>query len=221
LFRDEFRHRRDRSLSRRTGPLPDPPPFVVVSGTFYRQTAPRRSGLDLLDPAPASGRFHRRGGESRIYASSSKEASWGELFRHSEPGISPFETKRRMSELRVTDLRVLDLTDPELREAFGVSARLLVSNRLGPCQRLAAFVRQWPTFQGILAPSAAIPGMTTLVVFPEGLERVEVMTAAVESPPLQLVHLFERVIGTLPLRVQDRLYDLARAARREYRRRYR
>ena len=218
LFRDEASPARTSQRSDRPAALPDPPPFQVISGTFYRQTAPRRGALDLVQPASAAGRFHRRGGESRLYASSSQEASWAELFRHTEPGISPFEIKRCMSELRVTDLRVLDLTDPAMRALLGIKERNLVGNRLGVCQRLAAYARRWPMFQGVLAPSAAVPGMTTLVVFPDAIEHVEVIGTAIQAPPLRLIYLFERVIGTLPLRAQDPLYDLARAARREFRR---
>jgi RES domain-containing protein len=199
--------------------LPAAPPTLSLSGTFYRQTSPRRAALDLAQPAPAAGRYHRRGGQSPVYASSSAEASWGELFRHTEPGISPFETKRRMSELQVTGLRVLDITDPSVQAALGISQRKLVGNRRGSCQQVAAFAHLWPEIDGLLAPSAAMSGMTTLVIFPQGLEYVSVRDRGVQKPPLRLIHLLERVVESLPPRRQDQMYRVARDARREYRRR--
>jgi RES domain-containing protein len=196
--------------------LPEPPPDRIVSGHYFRHVAPRSRPLDVRDPAPANGRYHRRGSPAPLYASSTEESAWAELFRHTEPGISPFEVKRRMCQLEVRHLHVLDLTDPDIRDALGVTERNLTSNRLTVCQQIAAFARRWPDhLDGILAPSAAVPGLETLVIFPEGLGNIGVVTQKIANPPWRLLYLFERVIATLPPRAQDAFYSIARQVRRE------
>lgn len=147
---------------------PDGLPVRIVRGTFFRHTAPSRDALDVPPRALATGRYHRKRQEPRLYASSSEDAAWGELFRHTEPEISPFEVRRTMSTLRVVDLPVLDLTDPVVRSTLGVTERNLTSARYADCRRIADIARQVPhRFGGILAPSAAAPGAETLVVFRE------------------------------------------------------
>jgi RES domain-containing protein len=215
LYRDALQRKRRAPPSA----LPAPPPTRTLSGIYYRQTSPRHRALEFSDPAPARGRYHVLRGEPRIYASSSEETAWGELFRHSVPSVSPFETKRRMSQLRVTDLRVLDLTDPAVRALIDVTERDLIGNRYGVCQRIAAVTRWWRELHGILAPSSAVAGMETLVIFIDALDHLEVLTERTVSPPRRLVYLFEHVIETLPARVRDQFYDFAREVRRRYRER--
>lgn len=205
VFRQPFAH---------GDPLPEPPPHRVLSGTYYRQTDARVAVLATYEDARSGGRYHAKGSESPVYASSNPDAAWGELFRHVEDGVSPFEVKRRMNRLQVTDLVVLDLTDPDIRTALGVSERDLTSNALKTCRRLARFARRWSDFDGILAPSAAVSGMETLVIFRRGLPHVAVPTTGrLGNPPLRLIYLFERVIETLPPRKRAQLYDFARDAR--------
>src|SRR4051794_37792546 len=101
---------------------PNDLPVRTVSGTFYKQSAPKYRATDLPCKAEGAGRNHREGREPPMYASSSEDASWGELFRHHlDPDLSPFEVRRRMSRLQVRDLPVLDLTDPGVRAQLGVS----------------------------------------------------------------------------------------------------
>jgi RES domain-containing protein len=187
-------------------------PVRTISGEFFRHTAPSRDALDVPPQAFAAGRYHRTRQEPHLYASSSWDAAWGELFRHSEPEVSPFEVRRRMSRLKVTDLPVLDLTDPDVRDLLGVTERNLTGNRYADCRRIADLVRRAPgRFGGILAPSAADPERAaTLVVFREWVERkVKVIDYSVGSPPMRLLALFQRVIETLPPGVQDPLRALA------------
>lgn len=199
-------------------------PVKVISGVFYRQTAPARGALDVPAVAKTSGRYHRRRGEARLYASSSQAAAWGELFRHVEPEISPFEVRRRMSKLRVSGLAVLDLTDPDVRQMVGVSVGNLVSNRPTVCRKIADVVRRAPErYGGILAPSAVDPdAATTLVVFREWIEpAVTVAGVRVGTPPTRLFGLLRRVIGTLPPPVKDRMLVLAAEIERQLKRRLR
>jgi RES domain-containing protein len=187
-------------------------PVRTISGEFFRHTAPGRDALDVPRRAFAAGRYHRKRQEPRLYASSSRDAAWGELFRHSEPEVSPFEVRRRMSRLEVTDLPVLDLTDPDVRDLLDVTERNLTGNRYADCRRIADLVRRAPgRFGGILAPSAADPeGAATLVVFREWVEgKVEVIDYSVRTPPMRLLALFQRVIKTLPPAVRDPLRTLA------------
>jgi hypothetical protein len=100
-----------------------------------------------------------------VFAPSSRVASKG----------TNFEIRRRMSELTVAELPVLDLTDPSVRQAVGVTERQLMSNDYRDCRRVADLV--WSDaerYGGILGPSAAKPGEQTLAVSQEWLGHVAV-----------------------------------------------
>lgn len=193
-------------------------PARSISGTFWRHSSPSHDALELPERAPAAGRYHVKGHQPRIYASSTRDAAWGELFRHVYGPLSPFEVKRRMAKLQVVDLPVLDLTDPAVRRQLGVTEEELVRNRYRACQLIASLVRRRPDrFGGILAPSAASRQATTLVIFSEWRHCARVAHSRVLHPPRRLIALFERVIGTLPLGVQDDALALLRQLRRELR----
>jgi RES domain-containing protein len=104
-----------------------------------------------------------------------------------------------MSELRVVDLPVLDLIDPAVREAVGVTEARLRSNDYRHCRRVADLVwSRSERYGGILAPSAAKPGEQTLAVAQEWLGRVTVVTHRTQTPPRRLIPLFQDVAKTLP-----------------------
>lgn len=195
-------------------------PVTTVAGEFFRHTAPRQLALDIPLRATATGRYHRKRQEPRLYASSTRDAAWAELFRHTEPEISPFEVRRRMSVLSVRDLPVLDLTDASTREQLGVTSRNLTSNRHSDCRRLADLARQAPArFGGILAPSAVDPNAHTLVVFREWIPtHVKVLRHRVTRPPQRLFGVLERVIETLPPAAQDMAKMMLEDLRRQLRR---
>jgi RES domain-containing protein len=161
--------------------------------------------------------------EPRLYASSTVDGMWGELFRHVEPEISPFEVRRRQSELRVTNLPVLDLTDPDVRALFNVTRSNLVGNRYADCRAIADIVRLAPVrFGGILAPSAVGVNAKTLVVFREWVSpAVTVVHERIRTPPMRLFGLWERLIETLPPRSQDAARATLRRLRREWAKRRR
>ena len=174
--------------------------MVTLEGQWWRQTAPRYEALSLPHRAKRGGRCHRRGKEARLYASSTRNTAWGELFRHTSPEVSPFEVKRRMSGLRVTGLPVVDFLDPETRALFDVSERALISNNTGFSRKITDRLRQRPDrFGGLILPSAASPGEETLVVFREWIgPHVFVEASHISTPPLRLLRLLESVIESLP-----------------------
>ncbi len=53
----------------------------------------------------------------------------------------PFEVRRRVGRARVADSRVLDLTDPEVRERLGVAEDDVVGDDWAVCQSLAGRAR--------------------------------------------------------------------------------
>jgi RES domain-containing protein len=176
------------------------PPPRSVSGSFWRNTPPARHALDLPATARAGARYHRRRQRPPLYAASDRDASWGELFRHIDPAVlSPFEIRRRMSELAVVDLPVLDLTAPEIRDALGITEAQLVTNDYRHCRRLADLIWARPeTYGGILGPSAAKPGAETLAVSQGWLGHVTVTASRTLTPPRRLLPLFEEIARTLP-----------------------
>jgi RES domain-containing protein len=171
-----------------------------MSGIFWRNTAPARDALDLPAVARSSARYHRRGHPPPLYAASEREASWGELFRHTDAAVvSPFEIRRRMSELSVVELPVLDVTDQNVREALRVTEAQLASNDYRHCRRVAALVWESPDrYGGILAPSAAKRGAHTLAVSQDWLDHVTVTAYRRQTPPRRLLPLFEEIARTLP-----------------------
>ena len=202
----------------RTAPHFDPSrlPRRRLTGTFWRQVSPSRDPLELPERARASGRYHVKGQQPRIYASSTRDAAWGELFRHVYGSVSPFEVKKRMARLDVVDLPVLDLTSAAVRRQLGVRTPDLVADQYRACQLIAALVRRRPDrFGGILAPSAASADATTLVIFSEWRHHARVRRSRTGGPPRRLLALFERLVETLPLAVQDDALALLRQVRRE------
>jgi hypothetical protein len=116
-------------------------PVLAASGLWSRQTDPKFDALDLPHLAKSGGRCHRKGQQPRLYASSSSNAAWGELFRHTIPEVSPFDVIRIMSTLRVGKLPVVDFSDPVMRELFNVTENELTSNNYAICRRLADLLR--------------------------------------------------------------------------------
>lgn len=144
----------------------DDVPLRGATGRWWRQTSPRYGALDLLERARQGGRCHRRYEPSPCYTSSTETTAWGELFRHVYEEVSPFEMRRRMSEIEVRHLPVVDFEDPDVRDMFSVTERSLVSNNYAACRKIADLLRQRPDrFGGMILPSAAVPGERTLVVF--------------------------------------------------------
>jgi RES domain-containing protein len=178
----------------------DDVPVRQENGRWWRQTAPRYTAVELPHCAKSGGRCHRRHQQPRLYASSTETAAWGELFRHLYGEVSPFEMRRNMSEIEITELPVVDLEDPYVRALFSVSEASLVSNSYAACRKITDLLRKRPDrFGGMILPSAAVPGERTLVVFAEWIpDHVNVIDADTDATPIRLLPLFRAVAETLP-----------------------
>lgn len=195
----------------------DQVPTLRVSGRWWRQTDPKYDALSLPHRAGSSGRCHRKGKQPRLYASSTSNAAWGELFRHTLPELSPFEVIRTMSAIEVSGLPVVNFDDALTRELFNVTEAELVSNNYAICRRLADLLRERPDlFGGMILPSAAIPGEQTLVVFQEWIpQHLRVSRRQTTTAPIRLLRLFEAIISTLSKRLRHETMPLADQIRRE------
>ena len=120
----------------------------------------------MADPPVTEGRFHRQGGRPTWYGSSSEGAAWSELSRNPH-GVDAREAKRRLGRV-VFDVVALDLTDPTLRDALGVTLLELTAPEREVCQTLADLAAD-AGFDAVVSPSAAVPGATTLAVFGEAI----------------------------------------------------
>ncbi len=198
----------------------------MISGRWWHQNAPRFALLDCADPAVVDARYQRRGQPGVWYASSRERSAWAELLRHTQsPELSPFQLRRRVGRVQVTGLRVLDLTDPRVRDQLGVGEDELVGDDYRPCQQLAELARA-AGFDGLLAPSAALDGHLTLAVFAHVLTDPTKITAEhsrVQAPPVTLLDLLPgiRPIGDQAAAVRalfDRLIAQGRDAVRRSRR---
>ena len=152
-------------------------------------------------------------------------ASWCELFRHfTADGVDPFEVRRRAGRCAVTSLSVLDLTDQHVRDALYVDEQELVGDDYLVCQLLADAARA-SGLDGVLAPSAGLPGQQTLVVFPGPLDNglIIIESERVQVPPIRLVRLLPRVRAVPAVAAAFEAYagDLARRSYGAVRRRYR
>jgi len=116
--------------------------------------------------------------------------SWAELFRWflDDGSVDPFEVRRRAGRVRVSALRVLDLTDADVRLSLAVDDAELTANDYTTCQAIAD-AAQATGLDGILPPAAALPGGTTLVVFASAVVRPGVVTAMTDRvcvPPINI-----------------------------------
>ena len=160
----------------------------TLTGRFWHQGPPRFPTLSVADPAVTSGRFHTAGGPGMWYGSDQQQAAWAELFRHTlGSAIDPFEIRRRIGAVRVSGLEVVDLTDRASRDRLGVSETDLVGDDYQLTRQIARDAAA--TVEGILSPSAALPGRRTLAVFPAGMPRLAEVSSRVTSAPPRLAGL--------------------------------
>jgi hypothetical protein len=105
---------------------------------------------------------------------------WAEWSAATRGAIRPEDETRCLWELDVRDLPVLDLRLATVREALGVSEADLTGARDRP-QQLARRARRMGAL-GIVAPSAARAGQSSLVVFPTGFASVSVAGSEARHP---------------------------------------
>ena len=110
-----------------------------VSTFAYRQTPEHRGALELPAHAVRPGRYHDRGDPSPLYASSTPEAAMSEFLRQVARGELYFtpDDVRRLSTLELPVDRLLDLMDPEVCSAEGVTYDQLVDDDTAITRALA------------------------------------------------------------------------------------
>ena len=135
-------------------------------------------------------------------------------------GVDPFEVLRRVGRVRVDRLDVLDLTDSSVRAAVGLDEADMVGDDYAKTQAVAASAVA-AGFGGLLAPSAALPGRRTLVVFAAGASAITEESSAVRQPPPRLADLLRaiRPHRDMPTAVRDYLASLGAAGSGAIRRR--
>jgi hypothetical protein len=87
---------------------------------------------------------------------------------------------------------VLDLTDVGTREALAISLQQLVAGDLTRCRAVAARARE-AGYDGILAPSAALAGEQTLVVFASAMRKLSEGHSRIGRPPERARRVLRRV----------------------------
>lgn len=127
-----------------------------------------------------------------------------------DAGVDPFEIRRRVGPVRVDDLTVLDLTDSAVLSVLELTEVELVGDEYAIGQELAA-AAEAAGFGGILAPSAALPGRRTLVVFASATTAIVEEYSTVRQPPPRLADLLRaiRPNSDMPRAVRDLLASLA------------
>jgi RES domain-containing protein len=141
----------------------------------------------------SDGRYHQLGAPGVWYASDQEQAAWSELMRHFlDDGVDPFEVRRRVGRVSITALAVLDLTDLAVRAALDLTKADLTGDDYTATQQTAAAAAA-AGFDGILAPSAALPGRRTLVVFASAAASIREEFSTVRQPPPRLADLLRLI----------------------------
>ncbi len=126
-------------------------------------------------------------------------ASWCELFRHFMEGatVDPFEVKRLAGRIKVSGLKVLDLCDPDVLVKLHITSDDLRGDDYAVCHELADAARSCG-MDGVLAPSAGLPGQRTIALFPETVDggSVEEQHSRVQVPSINLMDVLENVRAT-------------------------
>lgn len=133
-----------------------------------------------MRPAPSEGRYHRPGDPWPLYASLEPATAWAEWSAATRGAIDPRAERRRLWDLQVDQLPVLDLRDPGVVGDLGIDLDALTGPRRA-AQELGARARALGA-EGMVAPSAARHGHWNLVVFPAGLGRVTASGSRAMNP---------------------------------------
>lgn len=174
-----------------------PPDVVAWSGTAYRATT-----YDVplwVSPNRRDGRWNQAGRDCTQYMSLDAEAPYAELLRcedlRSEDEAQTFVTT--LWQLRVREGAIADYSTFEKAEAAGFPPDALVDDDHERCRAESAFLRSH-NVRGVLSPSAALPGSTSLTLFGPRVEvgwsteptlasMLPVQKLATGSPPRGLV----------------------------------
>lgn len=165
-----------------------------VSLRVWHQSLPRWPCVGCADPARTNGRYHRKGGPGAWYASDAARAAWAEQLRHTEDALpSPFETRRKIGRVQVSASHILDLTDSQVRSDLGVTEDDLIADDVRTCQDISELAISAGA-RGILAPSAALKGHRTLVLYWPHVEAVAtVETSRVQRIPSTIADVADQI----------------------------
>lgn len=94
-----------------------------------------------------------------------------------------------------------------------------MDGNLEQCQKLAEQARA-AGFEGILAPSGALDGESTLAIFPDGMAKVVAEHSRVQRPPVRMLDVLTRIhVPDALIDSVGPLYDALAALGRRLRRR--
>lgn len=111
-------------------------------------------------------RWNHAGDPPTQYWALHPDGAWAEFVRQEEltEEHEAQQIRRGLWVCRVPRGDLLDLRDPAVQEAEGVTTDDLTADDWGPCQALAERLRDRGC-TGLLSPSAALPGCTNLTLF--------------------------------------------------------
>lgn len=128
-----------------------------TSEWVFRHCQAEHANLQATQAASreVEGRFHVRGEFGAVYAAADRETALAELDHRARlAGLSREELlPRLLLTLDLTVRRVLDLTDEEVRTAWGIAADELRSSDYPRCQEIARAARD-DGYEAIRFPSA-------------------------------------------------------------------
>lgn len=146
-------------------------PTGSILGTVWRIHWREVASTDWSLSLRTSGRYHRGldlfpldQAFPALYTSLAPEVAIWEMVRRSAARNLTYLKNNVLSELEVDLSRILDISDPA---AVGLTADDLTGPDHQPCQELAAAAMA-RGYEGLLVPSAALPGLN-LVVLPHNL----------------------------------------------------
>jgi RES domain-containing protein len=137
--------------------------------TQFDEVAFRYSNYDTpfwVRPNSEPGRWHRAGDAATQYLSTTVDGAWAELIRaeslHSEQEAALVRMPMWVAEVHVQ--RIADYATFERAAAAGFPPEALIDDDHSRCRAEGRRLRE-EGFQGVLAPSAALPGSLNLTLF--------------------------------------------------------
>jgi len=166
------------------------------SGWYWRQVGRLANPLIPEDKAFSEGRYHKKGGEPVWYGATCEMGAWSEHERHSS--VDSQYVARFMTWVHVRDISILDLTDSGvLAECAIADPQQLRSDDYSLTQEISRATFAQDSLDGILAPSAALPGHSILIlrrnVLYDGTGRVTEHGRKVCRPPSQFEEIRQQI----------------------------
>jgi hypothetical protein len=139
------------------------------SSTQFDEVAFRYSNYDTpfwVRPNSESGRWHQTGDGATQYLSTTVDGAWAELIRaeelRSEQEVALIRMPMWVAEVHVQ--RIADYGTFEKAEAAGFPPDALIDDDHSRCREEGKRLRE-AGFQGVIAPSAALPSSSNLTLF--------------------------------------------------------